>query len=346
MPDETTMNDIKPLPDREVRRLAPDDLDGAVEIDREIIGHSRRGYFEKRLTAALRDPDAHIQFGIDGPEGLEALVLARVLSGEFGRETLAVALEVIDVAPAHQHLGHGSLLLDVLESEMRHRGIEELQTAIAWTDHAMAKFLGANDFVKAPRHIISSAVDPSLKIESKGRTGHAGDGGTSVDDTDDVDDFDRADNIEALPRDQFEVASLAKQDLDALVLIDRKRTGRDRRSYMSAKLDEALLDSGIRVSLTARTDGIVAGFVMARLDFGDFGRIVPVAVIDTIGVHPDFAGRDIARALLSQLMVNLNGLRVESVETTVGLNNFDLLGFLYHAGFKPTQRIALTKRVA
>ncbi|MBC8242283.1 MAG: hypothetical protein H8E30_17675, partial [Alphaproteobacteria bacterium] len=69
MPDETTMNDTMPLPDREARRLAPDDLDGAVAIDRDIIGHSRRDYFEKRLAAALRDPDAHIQFGIDGPEG-------------------------------------------------------------------------------------------------------------------------------------------------------------------------------------------------------------------------------------------------------------------------------------
>ncbi|NQV59837.1 MAG: GNAT family N-acetyltransferase [Alphaproteobacteria bacterium] len=340
------MNEIRPLPDREVRRLVPDDLDGAVAIDREIIGHSRRGYFEKRLAAALREPDAHIQFGIDGPEGLEALVLARVLSGEFGRETLAVALEVINVAPAFQHLGHGSLLLDALESEMRRRGIEELQTAITWTDHAMAKFFGANGFVKAPRHIIASAVNPALEFGSKGRTEQTGVGSTSADETDDADDFDRADNVEALPRDQFEVASLAKQDLDALALIDRKLTGRDRRNYMAAKLDEALFDSGIRVSLTARADGIVAGFVMARLDFGDFGRTAPVAVIDTIGVHPDFAGRDIARALLSQLMVNLNGLRVESVETTVGLNNFDLLGFLYHAGFKPTQRIALTKRVA
>jgi ribosomal protein S18 acetylase RimI-like enzyme len=210
----------------------------------------------------------------------------------------------------------------------------------------MAKFFGANGFLKATRHIIGAAVGQSLNSKSWDRAEQTPDGSASADDTDDGDDFDRADNIEALPRDRFEVASLEKIDLDALVLIDRKLTGRDRRNYMAAKLDEALLDSGIRVSLTAKADGIIAGFVMARLDFGDFGRTAPVAVIDTIGVHPDFAGRDIAGALLSQLMVNLNGLRVESVETTVGLDSFDLLGFLYHAGFKPTQRIALTKRVA
>ncbi len=346
MPDEIAMNEKKPSQDQAVRRLTPDDLDAAVAIDKEIIGHSRRGYFEKRLAAALRDPDAHIQFGVDGPGGLEALTLGRILSGEFGLETPAVALEVIDVAPVNRHYGHGSLLLEALESEMRRRGIEELQSAITWTDHVMAKFFGANGFLKAPRHIIAASVGQSLESGSRGPTEQSPEGGIAEDDTDDGDDIDRADNLKALPRDRFEVASLEKLDLEALALIDRKLTRRDRRDYMAAKLDEALLDSGIRVSLTARADGIIAGFVMARLDFGDFGRTAPVAVIDTIGVHPDFAGRDIAGALLSQLMVNLNGLRVESVETTVGLNNFDLLGFLYHAGFKPTQRIALTKRVA
>jgi len=34
---------------------------------------------------------------------------------------------------------------------------------------------------------------------------------------------------------------------------------------------------------------------MAQLDFGGFGHTDAVAVIDTIGVHPDFAGRGTAR---------------------------------------------------
>ena len=49
-----------------VRRLSQEDLERAVAIDRDIVGHSRRGYFEKRLATALHDPEGHIQFGIDG----------------------------------------------------------------------------------------------------------------------------------------------------------------------------------------------------------------------------------------------------------------------------------------
>ncbi|MDP6706696.1 MAG: GNAT family N-acetyltransferase [Alphaproteobacteria bacterium] len=167
----------------------------------------------------------------------------------------------------------------------------------------------------------------------------------SIDDLDMDDDPYRADNAAALSRDRLEVASLAADDLDALVRIDRKLTGRDRRDYMAQKLDEALLDSGIRISLTARTDDIVAGFVMARIDFGDFGRAQPVAVIDTIGIDPDFAGHGVGKALLSQLLVNLRALQVEKVETTVAQENLDLLGFLYHSGFQPAQRIALIKHL-
>ncbi len=325
------------IKDHAVRRLSPDDLNGAVAIDEAVVGRSRRGYFKKRLAAALRDPDSHIQYGIDGSAGLEAFTLARVLSGEFGLDRPVAVLEVIDVAPTKQHHGHGAALLDALESEMRNRGIDELQTSIVWTDHTMAKFLGDHHFVKAQRHIIGSTLEDIQKWH---------DDAQRSDDDVDLDDMDQADTIDALPRSRIEVASLAKTDLVAMIQIDRKLTGRDRSDYMAAKLDEALLDSGIRISLAARSDGILVGFLMAVLDFGDFGRASPVAVIDTIGVHPDFAGHGIAQALLSQLSVNLRGLRVERVETTVALDNFDLLGFLYHAGFTPTQRIALAKKVA
>jgi GNAT superfamily N-acetyltransferase len=142
----------------EVRRLTPDDLDAAVAIDRAIVGDPRRGYFEKRLAAALRQPRAHLQFGIDGPDGLEACVFARVLSGEFGREQESVLLEVINVAPERQGTGAGGRLLAALEAEMRRRDIVELQTSIQWTDHELVRFFAANGFAKAPRHVIQCSV--------------------------------------------------------------------------------------------------------------------------------------------------------------------------------------------
>ncbi|MHB1121200.1 MAG: GNAT family N-acetyltransferase [Ramlibacter sp.] len=60
-------------------------------------------------------------------------------------------------------------------------------------------------------------------------------------------------------------------------------------------------DASVRLSLVARVDGIAAGFITARADFGDAGRVEPVAVLDTIGVDPEYVRRGVGHALLSQL---------------------------------------------
>jgi hypothetical protein len=44
-------------------------------------------------------------------------------------------------------------------------------------------------------------------------------------------------------------------------------------------------------------------------------------------------------------MVNLSGLQVETLETQVARENFDLLGFLYSCGFEPSQRLVFTREV-
>ncbi len=152
------------------------------------------------------------------------------------------------------------------------------------------------------------------------------------------------DDFEALARDRMPVRSLTAGDLDAIAAIDRHLTGRNRRAYLGARLDEALLASGVRASLAAEPGGAVAGFLMARVDFGEFGRTEPEAVIDTIGVDPAYAGQGVGAGLLSQLLVNLAGLRVERVRTEIPWSeDLGLAGFLAHYGFMPAQRIALRK---
>jgi GNAT superfamily N-acetyltransferase len=95
----------------------------------------------------------------------------------------------------------------------------------------------------------------------------------------------------------------------------------------------------VRVSLIAERDGGPVGFIMARVDFGEFGRLEQTAVLDTIGVDPDYRGFGIGRALLSQLLINLMTLRVESVRTELGWREHDLFAFLDHCGFRPAQQL-------
>jgi len=143
-----------------------------------------------------------------------------------------------------------------------------------------------------------------------------------------------------LARDRIPVRTMLEDDLRAIVAIDRRITGRDRSAYFESKIAEALHQSDVRVSLIAEHDGAPVGFIMARVDFGEFGRIDPTAVLDTIGVDPDHRDLGVGRALLSQLLINLATLRVEQIRTELDWRELDLLGFLDHCGFRPSQQLS------
>jgi ribosomal protein S18 acetylase RimI-like enzyme len=144
-----------------------------------------------------------------------------------------------------------------------------------------------------------------------------------------------------LARDRIPVRAMKRADLGGLVRIDRRVTEADRSGYLESKLNEALNESGVRVSLVAELDGQPVGFIMARVDFGEFGTIDPVAVLDTIGVDPDYRNVGIGRALLSQLLANLGSLRVERIRSEVAWNEHELLGFLERCGFGVSQRLCI-----
>jgi len=149
----------------------------------------------------------------------------------------------------------------------------------------------------------------------------------------------------ALSRNKISCRSLQSSDLDTLVRIDQKVTGLDRRSYYERKVKEALDESGIRVSLVAELNGVVVGFIMARVDYGEFDRTESVAVLDTIGVDPGFVHHHVGAALLAQLLGNLATLRLEKIRTEIDAERFELSSFLMNNSFYPAQRLSFTHEV-
>jgi ribosomal protein S18 acetylase RimI-like enzyme len=108
---------------------------------------------------------------------------------------------------------------------------------------------------------------------------------------------------------------------------------------LKRKVDEALRKNGVRLSMLAEIDRTPAGFIMARVDYGEFGETEAEAVLDTIGVDSEFRGQHVGTSLLAQLLSQLGSLRVERVRTVVEWNNATLIAFLDRAGFKPTQNL-------
>lgn len=146
-----------------------------------------------------------------------------------------------------------------------------------------------------------------------------------------------------LARDRIPVRSMAAKDLAALVAIDGRITGHERPAYFERKLADALTESDVRVSLVAELDGVPVGFIMARVDLGEFGRVDSTAVLDTIGVHPDYQHGGVGHALISQLLTNLGTLRVENLRTEVDWNDKELIAYLDGCGFRPSQQLCFDR---
>ena len=137
------------------------------------------------------------------------------------------------------------------------------------------------------------------------------------------------------------IRRLRADDLERVIAIDAKTTGRRREEFFRLKVGQALADTGIEMSLAAERDGICIGFLLARVYYGEFGTLEKVAVLDTIGVHPDFKGRGVGAALLDQLRTNLLGLGIPRLQTEVGWDSPDLLAFFHHEDFRPAPRFCL-----
>ncbi len=297
-----------------VRLLRPADAEAVVALDRRRSGRSRAGFYSRRFQALAGDSRAFVAVGAEQDRELAGFAFARILDGEFGSAAPVGVLDAIGVLPQAERAGLATGLLAALTKELSERGAGELRTQADWTEHGMAGFLSASGFRLSPRVVLERALD--------------------VPAGDDPD-------AEELP-----VRSMAEADLGEIIRLDRKITGRDRTGYLSRKAREVLRESGIRVSLVAEREGRLAGFLMARLDYGEFGRTEPAAILDTIGVDPAQGRRKIGRALLGQLLQNLESLRVERVLTEVEWDRLPLLGFLERAGFRHAQRLAFEKIIA
>ncbi len=321
-------------------------MQAVVALDAAIVGHSRQLHFQRRLKAALEQTDRHVQFSAERDGRLVGFIKARKQLGEFGRTAPAMLLEAVAVAPGEHRRGIGSALLGRLEGEARRLGVPEIRTTASWRNHAILQFFDHAGFRLAQTTVLDCLVRDSRVVADEGDRILAPARSTGFSTTEVDYGGSAANDFDTLAGSRFDVRALQPGDLDDLVRIDQRVNKHRREAYIREVVDEATSDGAVRLSLVARQDGVASGFVTARADLGDYGRIEPVAVLDTLGVDPDYAHRGVGHALLTQLFANLGALGVDRVETVVARENFGLLGFVYGVGFRQAQRLAFEKRLA
>lgn len=318
------------------RPLVEADFEQVVNIDANITNRRRPGFFQKRLAAALAEPKYFIYLGCESDGELKGFLMARLLEGEYGSEQPVAVLDVIGVEPEAQGQGFGKLLMDRFSEILVHKQVTEIQSQADWRNQDILRFFSAAGFKLAPRNILEREVcymsTNQLMEEDSTKEEHA-----EVDYSDP-----QGDQVGSLVRDKIVCRSLQPDDLDAIVRIDRHLTGHERHAYYQRKINEAVEESGIRVSLVAELKGSIVGFIMARVDYGEFDRTEPVAVLDTIGVIPSFVNYHVGTALLAQLLGNLTTLRLESIRTEVDAEQTELSAFLLNNHFQPAQRLSFS----
>jgi len=140
------------------------------------------------------------------------------------------------------------------------------------------------------------------------------------------------------------IRALKKDDLNAIVGIDERVLGENRRNYWERKL-ELMNNRSSQISLVAEVEGEVQGFILGDVSGWEFGVPETVGWIDTIGIDPAYQKKGLATALSRELIQNLKALRVETIYTLVSWNDWDLLQFFHAMGFTRGDMINLELKI-
>ena len=148
---------------------------------------------------------------------------------------------------------------------------------------------------------------------------------------------------------EIRIRVLIEDDLDAVVAIDKKILGKERRAFWKRKI--AYADIYPRPALVAELEGKVVGFIMGYVSGWEFGVPDTIGWIDTLGVDPAYQRRGIGRALFNALIENfkhsgrekisgVGGVEESTIEgvnvvyTLTNWNDWDLVQFYNAMGFK------------
>lgn len=159
---------------------------------------------------------------------------------------------------------------------------------------------------------------------------------------------------------EIKIRVLNENDLDAVVKIDKKVLGKERRDFWKRKI--AYSDIYPRPALVAELENKVVGFIMGYVSGWEFGVPDSIGWIDTLGVDPEYQRRGIGRILFKALIENFRHTgrqiapeskdsqksQIEGVNivyTLVNWNDWDLIQFYDNMGFKKGEMLNLKLKI-
>ncbi len=122
-----------------IREMRPSDLDQIVEIDRKVLGKSRRDYWEIKLRLVQN----RAQFAALMAE-LDGRVIGFIIGGasrwEYGVPENVGWIDTIGVDPDHQRQGVAKLLFREMVDHLKQLGVVSIRTFVKRLDWKLLKF--------------------------------------------------------------------------------------------------------------------------------------------------------------------------------------------------------------
>lgn len=139
---------------------------------------------------------------------------------------------------------------------------------------------------------------------------------------------------------------LDADDIERVIAIDRAHSGDSRRHFFEKRFAAAKAQPDDFIHVGAVQDGLLRGYVIARVLRGEFGHEQSVAVLDAIGVETESRERGIGQLLMYELRESMGSRGVRMLQSQADWTNHELLRFFDSAGFKLAPRLTLQRPVA
>ncbi len=159
----------------------------------------------------------------------------------------------------------------------------------------------------------------------------------------------------AIARTEIKTRPLTFQDLDSVILIDRKiRASGKAVTYANLTTEQVFtIDKNItymehpvsyvdlikgrvqelfKWGLVAEVEGHVRGFILGETE-QDTGKAAKTGVILILGVHPEFQHQGVATALVNALMDEFRANGIRQVRVSIDERDKELLNFAEKMGF-------------
>lgn len=139
--------------------------------------------------------------------------------------------------------------------------------------------------------------------------------------------------------------ALQPEDLDAVIEIDRRITGRGRRGFFEKRLKAAQsgTENFIAMATEDEADGALTGYAIARIQAGEFGDDNLMATLDIIGVDPTSQHSGLGSQLIDGVTQTMAKLGIKELQTQASWSDAAVIPFFAANGFTLTSRVVLER---